>query len=68
MTKRKCMASRAPGYDSKGDRADIQFLMKNLGIDTDSQALDLIEQYYPRERIAPKTQFMILECLAEIKT
>ncbi len=63
----KCIAARAPGYDTKGDRADILLLMKRLKITTETEALDLVEQYYPRKMISPKTQFMILECLEEIK-
>ncbi|CAN5705763.1 DUF6036 family nucleotidyltransferase [soil metagenome] len=62
----KCMAARAPGYDTKGDREDIMFLLRRLKISTEKSAFDLVEQYYPRERIAPKTNFMILECLAEL--
>ena len=63
----KCIAARVPGYDARGDRTDIIFLMKELKIGTAAKALDLVEEYYPRERILPKTQFMILECLAEMK-
>ena len=64
----KCMAARAPGYDTQGDRADILFLMRRLKITTERAALDLIESFYPRERIAPKTQFFVMECLAELKS
>jgi hypothetical protein len=61
------MAARAPGYDSQGDRADILFLMRHLKISTGKEALDLVERFYPKERIAPKTQFFVLECVNELK-
>jgi hypothetical protein len=41
--------------------------MKELKIDTIERALDVVEEYYPRGRILPKTQYIILECLAEIQ-
>jgi hypothetical protein len=63
----KCVAARAPGYDTRGDKSDIIFLMRRLKSATETEALDLVEEYYPRKMISPKTQFMILECLTEIK-
>jgi len=62
----KCMAARAPGYDTRGDRADILFLMRHLKISTEKEALDLVERFYPKERIVPKTQFFVLECVNEL--
>lgn len=62
----KCMAARAPGYDTKGDKTDIMFLMRRLQLSAE-QTLEIVEKYYPKDRIASKTQFLILECAAEIK-
>lgn len=63
----KCMAARAPGYDTQGDRADILFLMGRLKITTEKEALEIIEGFYPKERIAAKTQFFVIECLNQLK-
>lgn len=62
----KCMAARAPGYDSKGDKGDIKFLMKHLKIQSEKDALSILEEFYDKNRIAPKSQFLILECLQEL--
>ncbi len=63
----KCMAARAAGYDTQGDKEDIIFLMRRLNLSTANDVLDIVEQYYPKDRIAPKTQFIVLECVAELK-
>lgn len=63
----KCMAARAPGYDTQGDRADIVFLLQRLKITSGEEALNVVERFYPRERIAPKTQFFVAECIQELK-
>jgi hypothetical protein len=63
----KCMAARAPGYDTKGDKGDIKFLMKHLQIGTEKQALTIVEEFYDKHRIAPKAHFLILECLQDLK-
>lgn len=62
----KCMAARAPGYDSKGDKGDIKFLMKHLKIQSEKDALSILGEFYDKNRIAPKSQFLILECLQEL--
>lgn len=62
----KCMAARSPGYDTQGDKQDIIFLMRELKIQNLDHALDQVEAFYPRERIVPKTQFLIQECLGEL--
>lgn len=63
----KCLAARAPGYDTQGDRADILFLMQHLNITEEKEVLDIIESFYPKDRILPKTQFFVMECLSELK-
>jgi hypothetical protein len=59
----KCMASRAPAYDTKGDREDIAFLMDYAGLQTADAVLAVVEKFYPPDRILPKTHFMLLEIL-----
>jgi len=53
----KTLASRVDGMD----REDIIFLSKELKIRTSQEVFDIIEKYYPRERIKPVTQFFIEE-------
>jgi len=57
----KCMASRSPAYDTKGDRDDIAFLVTHLGLRNAEEVLDTVEQFYLPAQILPKTHFMVLE-------
>lgn len=58
----KALASRV---DAK-DRADVEFLIKALGIKTAEEVFDSVEKYYPRKQIAPKTQFFIEEVIENV--
>lgn len=56
----KCMASRIGGTDGESsDLPDIVFLLRKLGITSASQALQVVAQYYPAERISVKTQYLL---------
>jgi hypothetical protein len=57
MLAMKCLSAR---WDTS-DRDDVEFLVEHLGITKASDVLELIESYYPRKRIPPKTQFFIEE-------
>lgn len=59
MLAMKCISAR---FDSH-DLDDTRFLLTHLGIKTVSQACSIIEQYYPRKMIPPKTQFLLEELL-----
>ena len=59
----KCMAARVTGYDTDGDRADVEFLTRHLGLTSTAQVLDIVARYYPAERITAKTQFFVEEIL-----
>lgn len=43
------------------DQQDIRFLIKMLGLTTPEQVFDLLEKYYPHQRIRPATQFFVEE-------
>lgn len=43
------------------DKDDIIFLIKYLSLNTSDEVLDLINQYYPKNKIPAKTQFLIEE-------
>lgn len=62
----KCMAARAPGYDTQGDRQDIAFLIKHLQLKDAESAIAIVEEFYGPSRILPKTQFMILEAFEQL--
>lgn len=55
----KCMSMRI-GKDET-DIKDIRFLMEHLGLCKAEAILKIVEQYYPRNQIQPKTRFAIEE-------
>ncbi len=57
MLAMKCMSAR---WDTS-DKDDVIFLMKFLKIESAKDVLDLIEGYYPKNKIPPKTQFFVEE-------
>jgi hypothetical protein len=59
MLAMKCISAR---FDSH-DLDDVKFLLDYLSIKTPDQAFQIIEQYYPRQVIPPKTQFLLEELL-----
>jgi len=63
----KCMAARVSTYETAGDKDDIIHLCQSLGIETASEVLDIVEDYYPTSRIQAKTQFFIEEIISEMK-
>ncbi len=64
----KCMAARVPGYDTGGDRADLEFLARHLGLGSAEQVLDIVTRYYPIERITAKTRFFVEEIIGGMQT
>ena len=60
----KCMAMRI--NDEEGhDVADIQHLIADLGIKTVDAVFAIVEKYYSRQRIQPKTYYGIKEILTK---
>ncbi|HEX4084303.1 MAG TPA: hypothetical protein VHY22_05290 [Chthoniobacteraceae bacterium] len=57
----KCMASRSPSYETSGDREDILFLIRQLRLADSESVLQVVEKFYPADRIPPKTHFLIQE-------
>jgi|ERR1043166_378045 predicted nucleotidyltransferase len=56
----KCMAARIGGTQGEvSDVPDILFLIRNLGLKSAAEVLDLVSQYYPQDRIPVKTQYLI---------
>jgi hypothetical protein len=61
----KCMSMRI-GRDET-DIRDIRFLMKQLGLQTVESVLSIVEAYYPRNQISPKTRFAIEELCQQLE-
>jgi hypothetical protein len=61
----KCMAARSD--DSSMDKEDVVFLFCRLGIRAEEQALEIVERFFPNERIHIKTHYFISESLEHLK-
>lgn len=56
----KCMAARVGGIGGEAsDVPDITFLIRKLGLKDAGAVLDIVGQYYPKERIPVKTQYLV---------
>lgn len=62
----KCMAARVPTYDTQGDRGDVEFLTRHLGLRTANEVLDVVTQYYPEQRLHVKTRFFVEELMSTL--
>lgn len=62
----KCMAARTPGYETSGDKGDVKFLIRQLGIHNSKEALAIVEKYYGDRPIHVKTQFFVEEIFEEL--
>lgn len=62
MLAMKCISAR---WDTN-DRDDVIFLIQFLKIKTAKKVFEIIENYYPKKQIPPKTQFFIEEVLQKV--
>jgi hypothetical protein len=62
----KCRAMRIAGSDNQQDLADIRGLAVLIGLKTADEAMDLIQSFYPKGLIEPKTQFGLEEIFATL--
>jgi len=60
----KCLAARV-GLDEH-DKEDTKFLIQRLGLRGAGTVLEIVEKYYPKERIPAKTHYFIQEACDEI--
>lgn len=60
MLAMKCVSAR---FDTH-DKEDVVFLLNYLGLKKTEAVFQIIEKYYPRQRIPPKTRFLIEEIFA----
>jgi hypothetical protein len=57
MLAMKCTSARFDTFD----KDDVVFLIQHMNLKTTQEVFDTILKYYPREKIPPKTQFLIEE-------
>jgi hypothetical protein len=60
----KCIAARV-GLDEH-DQEDVKFLVRRLGLRSAEAVLQIVEKYYPKERIPAKTPFFVEEACHEL--
>ena len=60
MLAMKCLSARWDTFDQK----DVVFLVRLLKLKEPKEVFDIIESYYPKNRIPPKTQFFIEELMS----
>lgn len=61
MLAMKCISAR---FDTH-DLGDVKFLLRYLRLSKPKEVFALVERYYPRSRIPPKSQFLIEELLGK---
>lgn len=54
----KCMAARI-GISESQDEADARLLCHHLNLKSPEEAFKIVESYYPKHQIPPKTQYFI---------
>jgi hypothetical protein len=62
----KCLAARAGGFETQGDRNDVRFLIQELNLRTAADVLAIVEEYYDERLILPKTRFLVEELIGEL--
>lgn len=62
----KCIAMRVDPLDASTDVDDIRMLVRELGLTTAQDVLDIVAAYYPHGIIRPKTQFGVEEIMAQL--
>ena len=59
MLAMKCISARFDGHDQD----DVKFLIDYLNLQSPGAVFSIIEEYYPRRLIPPKSQFLIEELM-----
>lgn len=61
MLAMKCVSARWDSFDQD----DVRFLIHHLNLKNAASVFELIENYYPKKVIPPKTQFFIEEIMEQ---
>jgi len=62
----KCRAMRIGGVDSSSDIDDIKLLAREIGVKSSEDALALVEKFYPRNVLEPKTRLGLEEIFSAL--
>jgi predicted nucleotidyltransferase len=62
----KCRAMRIGGIDSSSDIEDIKLLAHKIGLTSSEDALALVESFYARGMLEPKTRFGLEEIFSSL--
>jgi len=62
----KCRAMRIGGIEQSQDIEDIKGLAAAIGLKSAQEAMDLVQAFYPRHMIEPKTQFGLEEIFSKL--
>ena len=57
MLAMKCNSARFDTHDAD----DVRFLIRHLGLDSPNAVFKIVEEFYPRRTVPPKTQFLVEE-------
>jgi hypothetical protein len=63
----KCRAMRIGGVGANSDIDDIKLLVRAIGLKNTKDALTLIEKFYPRNTLQPKTRFGLEEIFSNLR-
>jgi len=58
----KCMAARSE--ETASDRNDVEFLIRSLRLTSEEDVMEIVERFYPAERIAIKTRYFVSEIIS----
>jgi len=61
MLAMKCVSARFDTHDAD----DVKFLVRHLGLKKPVDVFRIVEKYYPKKHVPPKTQFLIEEILPQ---
>ncbi|MCG8360428.1 MAG: hypothetical protein MI920_33105 [Kiloniellales bacterium] len=62
----KCIAMRISGVEESRDVEDIKLLAAEIGVRTLDDAIAIVENFYPADRIPPRTRFGLEEIVDKI--
>jgi len=64
---KKCRAMRVGGIETSSDIDDIRLLARAIGLKNSRDALTLVEKFYPRNMLQPKTRLGLEEIFSNLE-
>ncbi len=62
----KCRVMRVGGIETSSDIDDIKLLARAIGLRNNSDALTLVEKFYPQNMLQPKTRLGLEEIFSSL--